>query len=357
MNKPMVLVIHGMGTHKPGETKVEISSALNEAAKNFGIQDFDINNEVEFFQFNYSDFLDDIRLKDAEKASSIVKHISLLKGHGLGERAAAELSQHFAQYDSDKMFYTHWLDVIYYGLTYWGEKIRVDLAKKINDLMRERELQNRTLHIVAHSLGSAVLHDTLVKVFRKDTDLISNVPQLDVDRFQIDTIWMVANVSRLLNLLNDIADPNFSVVTSDTGGCTKSLFNVQNTLDPFTWFQEYTRPITQGGRHIKVETIRKVNTHDLREYMASPNVAETFFANVLRHSLKDQQYQNGKTTHHQTSLNYNIEEIEQACKSWKTHADTSDKIEALKELSKAVEGFYKELKQKIDSASDSMEGH
>lgn len=238
MNKPMVLVIHGMGTHKPGETKKIIAEGLNQAANNFGLADFDINDKVEFFQFNYSDFLDEIRLKDAEKAGDIIKHISLLQGRGLGEKTAGKLIELFADFDEEQMFYTHWMDVIYYGMMFWGEKIRVDLAKNINDRMIERGLGNRDLHIIAHSLGTAVLHDTLAKLFRKDTDITSAVPQLDTDRFQIDSLWMVANVSRLLNILNDIADPNHSIVNSDGGGCTDLLFNVRNEFDPFTWIKK-----------------------------------------------------------------------------------------------------------------------
>ena len=46
MNKPMVLVIHGMGTHKPGETKKSIADGLNQAAKNFGLANFNIKSLI-----------------------------------------------------------------------------------------------------------------------------------------------------------------------------------------------------------------------------------------------------------------------------------------------------------------------
>ncbi|OUR78180.1 hypothetical protein A9Q75_14050 [Colwellia psychrerythraea] len=351
MNKPMVLVIHGMGTHKPGETKKIIAEGLNQAAKNFGLADFDIKDKVEFFQFNYSDFLDEIRLKDAEKAGDIIKHISLLQGRGLGEKTAGKLIELFADFDEEQMFYTHWMDVIYYGMMFWGEKIRVDLAKNINDRMIERGLGNRDLHIIAHSLGTAVLHDTLAKLFRKDTDITSAVPQLDTDRFQIDSLWMVANVSRLLNILNDIADPNHSIVNSDGGGCTDLLFNVRNEFDPFTWIKKYQRPIENGGRHINVKTVREVNTHDLKEYMAAPEVADAFFSNVLGVSVSNTQYKQGVAAHALTSINYSYEELKDAFEDLRHPDDeTIGKVEAILDLAKSADTFKNKLQTMLDQA-------
>ena len=48
MNKSMVLVIHERGTDKLGETKNNIVDGLIEAAKDFGLSSFYINDKVEF---------------------------------------------------------------------------------------------------------------------------------------------------------------------------------------------------------------------------------------------------------------------------------------------------------------------
>ena len=113
MNKPIVLVIHGMGTHEPGNLKKQIAEGLNEAAENFGLSDFDFTEKVEFFQFNYSTFLDEIRQRDADQASSIAEHLTLLQGHGLGENIVTKLTEFFADFDEDDMLYTHWMDIVY----------------------------------------------------------------------------------------------------------------------------------------------------------------------------------------------------------------------------------------------------
>jgi hypothetical protein len=344
MTKPMVLVIHGMGTHVPGAMKQEVASGLNEAAMNFGLSDFDIENEVEFFQFNYSEFFDQLRQKDADYAQSISNHLKFLQGHGLGEQMAGELTAFFADFDEDDMLYSHWLDVVYYSLTFWGEKIRLDLAKRINDIMIEANAQSRKVHIVAHSLGTAVLHDTLAKLFRKDADITSAIPSLDVDRFTIDSIWTVANVSRLVNLLNDIADPNHSIVHSSADGCCNYLYNVANEFDPFTWPKAYRRDI-ENGRHIKVKTVRKLNTHDVREYMAAPPVARMFLFSVAGELVRQSDYLEGVKKHGETSVNRSYEELKAHFADIKNTTNTTDKIKALKAFYQVATDFQTKAKQ------------
>jgi hypothetical protein len=351
MGKPIVLVIHGMGTHAPGEVKKQISAGLNEAAKNFGLENFKIEDKVEFFQFNYSEFLDELRNKDAEYAQTMAAHLKFLQGHGLGERLIKELTEFFADFDKDEMLYSHWMDVVYYGLTFFGEKIRVDLAKKINDIMIEANADSRKVHIVAHSLGTAVLHDTLAKMFRKDVDILSEIPTLDVDRFTINSVWTVANVSRLLNLLNDIADPNHSIVHSGPEGCCNYLYDVRNEFDPFTWPKTYNRNI-ENGKRIKVKTVRVKNTHDIKEYMAAPPVAKSFLFSVLGEMIPQNNYIAGIKKHAESSINLTYKELKEAFKDIKKSTNTVDERLALKAFFEAASDFKEKVENIWDEQTD-----
>jgi hypothetical protein len=347
MNKPIVLVIHGMGSHEPGNLKKQINEGLNEAARNFGLDDFDFNEKVEFFQFNYSTFLDEIRQRDADHASSIAQHLTLLQGRGLGENIVTRLTEFFADFDEDDMLYTHWMDVVYYGLMFWGEKIRVDFAKKINDVMIEANRGNRDVHIIAHSLGTAVAHDTLAKLFRKDVDITSEVPGLDIAKFRISSLWTVANVSRLLNLLNDIADPNKSIVNATDEGCCDYLVNVRNILDPFTWVKQYNR---EAGNYqlLEVETVRSKNTHDIGEYMAAPPVAASVFAYVLGIELTGDQWEAGVSKHAETSFNKPIAELKAVFEDIQSQPDSDDKIEALEQMFTAAKVFRDRMETLVE---------
>lgn len=351
MNKPIILVIHGMGTHEPGDLKKGIAEGLNEAAKGFGLSNFDINDKVEFFQFNYSTFLDEIRQRDAEHATSIAEHLVLLKGHGLGENIVTKLTEFFADFDEDDMLYTHWMDVIYYGLMFWGEKIRVDFAKKINDVMIEANKGNRDVHLIAHSLGTAVAHDTLAKLFRKDVDITSQIPGLDIAKFKIKSLWTVANVSRLLNLLNDIADPNHSIVNGSGTGCCAHLINVRNTFDPFTWFMQYNG---SGERYKlkEVNTVRLWNTHDIKEYMAAPPIASLLFLRVLGLQLTQEQWDAGVAKHAETSINKPFEDLRDAFEDLKNQPEATEKIEALKQMFTAAKAFKDKMEEIVEEAGN-----
>ncbi len=347
MNKPIVLVIHGMGTHALGDMKKEVSDGLNEAAANFGLENYKIENKVEFIEFNYSDFLDEIRARDATHAASIAEHLTLLKGRGLGASVVEELTSFFSDFDEDEMLYTHWMDVIYYGLMFWGEKIRVDCAKKLNDVLVTAHAENRGVHIVAHSLGTAVLHDTLAKLYRGDVDLTSTVTNLDIAKFSVKSIWMVANVSRLLNILNGIADPNHSIVHSGTEGCTASFYNVRNQFDPFTWLKKYDRQAANLDT-IEVNTVRQLNTHDIKEYMATPYVADCFFASVLGSTLTLAQWDKGVAAHGETTVNKSVDELEHAFANLRQVSGTTGKVDALKKFFTLLKDFKIELEELIE---------
>lgn len=245
------------------------------------------------------------------------------------------------------MLYTHWMDVVYYGLMFWGEKIRVDFAKKINDVMIEANRGNRDVHIIAHSLGTAVAHDTLVKLFRKDVDITSEVPGLDIAKFRIKSLWTVANVSRLLNLLNDIADPNKSIVNASDDGCCDYLVNVRNILDPFTWAKQYNRD--EGNYQLlEVDTVRYWNTHDIKEYMATPPVSSYIFSYILGIALSDSQWETGVNKHAETSVNKPLEDLKVAFGDLRNQPDTDDKIEALEQMFTAS----KEFKERMETITE-----
>ena len=347
MNKPIVLVIHGMGTHALGEMKKDVSEGLNEAAVNFGLESFKIESKVEFIEFNYSDFLEVIRKRDAAQAATMADHLTLLKAHGLGASVVEELTSFFSDFDEDEMLYTHWMDVVYYGLMFWGEKIRVDCAKKLNDVLVTAHAENRDVHIVAHSLGTAVLHDTLAKLYRGDVDITSKVANLDIAKFTVKSIWMVANVSRLLNILNDIADPENSIVHSGHDGCAASFYNVRNKFDPFTWIKKYDR---QGANleTIEVNTVRQLNTHDMKEYMATPYVADCFFASVLGNTLTSEQWDKGELEHGKKTVNKSVEELELAFTNLRQVSGITGKVDALKKFFTLLKEFQDELKELIE---------
>lgn len=325
MAKPIVLLVHGMGTHKSGDITKEFVDGLKEAGENFGISDYDISKKVELHEYNYSEEIDHIR-NILARASEDVRNFGLLGSKGIKSSVVDKLLEFENNLTKDKMLYTHWLDVILYGATHFGEPIRIDLAIKLNELFRDTH--PRHIHVICHSLGTAVVHDTLVKIYRNDTDILDHIPDLKPAEFKLKSLWTVANVSRLVNLLNSVDDPNQSVVHSGTGGCTDTFVNVRHEFDPFTWFKTYDRQM-DSGKTIENEIIRKIDTHDFKEYITDPVVAKFLMAklDLDQDIITQQQLESARRKHKAISFNGNYEDLRDAIKDLKrVDADSFIKV-------------------------------
>ncbi|PSW10265.1 hypothetical protein C9J01_18815 [Photobacterium rosenbergii] len=351
----IILVVHGMGTHPEGATRQRFIEGFNEGLGFFGIEDWNLEKVAEIREFNYSEFIDDQQKNDAEYAKSLANVKTMLKGRGFTEKFAKSMIDEFGKFeDKDQFFYSSWLDVIYYSLLLQGVYIRVQLAKTIAQTLKDANV-NQKVHIVAHSLGTAVVHDTLAQLFVKDSlaSYDHRITKIDTARTKIDSVWMVANVSRLVNLLNGIADPNHSIVHSDSGGCTKYFFNVAHELDPFTWFKEYKRSIMRSrGSHINTSVIHQVNTHDLKEYVRDPLFIQPFMFLLKGVVLTRENLVEARKLHKQNSVQDDLHEIKAQAQVIKDVGGVIDGVQSVYTAVKSSHEFYERVRGMIEKELD-----
>lgn len=350
MTKPIVLLVHGMGTHPPGNITTEFTKGVNQAGAYLGVDDLDIGNKIDFKEYNYSEKLDAIRQAAAEYHGGIKDYLQFISGGTLGN-IAAKLSAAEAKFGTDSFIYTHWLDVAYYGLTYHNEEMRLELAQEFTTLRRDCEENDRKLHVVGHSLGTALVHDTLAKLYREDVGP-DDQGYLSSESLRFESLWMIANVSRLLHILTRAADPNHSIVhdsTEEAAGCAKYFYNVRNKFDPFLFIKEYKREI-EYGEHIQFSEVRKlenndliVNPHDLTEYMACPDVSIAFLYATLGMEFTREQENAAIAAYRADSIQGATEEAYNAIKSFidtlgDTNANNLDTlIKAYETAKKAID--------------------
>lgn len=295
MNEPLFLAIHGMGTHDEKDLKKNILDPLDNAAKHFSsIQSF--SSKVEFVPITYNELWDEIRTKLAENAGKIEDRLA-----GLPDAAqvAAAIAGFELSFDKDSFFYTHWLDVILYRSLY-GERVRVKVAKTILDNLIKAKSEQRPIFMLGHSLGTAVLHDTLHKLYLKDFSaedqkeigLVEH--QVEPEENQIDGIYMIANVSRIVG---GGKDPYQSNVKPGTGGICVQLINGRHKLDPFTVPKAFNPPrdgswVSKADldnkfyRAIETKEIIELNPHSLSQYMSDPLVYTDIFETVFGRDFK-----------------------------------------------------------------------
>lgn len=269
MSKSIVLLVHGMGTHEKGNISEEFVAGVKEGAGYLGKVNYDISERVTLEEFNYSAFLDSVRDKLASATTDGLPDFESLRALGIGNDIVDKLLEFETDLTKDEMLYTHWLDIPLYAFFHYGESIRAGLAIKINELFKNNP--NTDIHIICHSLGTAVVHDTLVKIYRKDADVLDNIPDFKQDEHRLKSIWSFANVSRLVSILKEIDNPDTSVVSADREGCADFFVNIRNKFDPFTWFKKYDRHMEKGYTYT-TDIVKKINTHDFQQYVTEPGV-------------------------------------------------------------------------------------
>ncbi len=305
--RPIVVLVHGMGGGQPpnpnskklGEFGKSFVKSANATLKSFNKHSSDsIDKLVQIEEFYYNDTFEKIAATMSDRSKSVKTRFEELAG--VFPNPGGFLSSFIGAYssweskfaDEDDFFYTHWLDVLFY-MTYIGEAIRVDFQRKLAELIREASNPAK-IHIVAHSLGTAVVHDALQKLYPPGGEPLNDSDAwFSVEDHRLGSVWMVSNVSKLINSVIDFPDPTSpnSTVKAGSGGCAMRFYNVRHELDPFTFIKAF-RPRNDGSwmshedydlfyRDIATELVLNANTHSFEQYIADPKVSLPLIARVI----------------------------------------------------------------------------
>jgi len=295
MVKPLFLAVHGMGDHTAKDLKENVLTPLDKATEYYSsLEKF--SDSVEFVPITYDEEWNEIRKRLADNAGTVEERLS---GLGGAAQIANKLNEFEAKFGKDSFFYTHWLDVILYR-TFYGEMVRVKVAKAILDNLIKAKSEQRPIHILAHSLGTAVVHDTLHKLYQNDFTQKEKAKagldkhQVDPEENQLDSIFLIANVSRIVG---GGKDPYQSVVKPGTGGICHQMVNVRHVLDPFTLPKPFNPPVNGSWvptpdlankvfRLIETKAVTDFNVHSLSHYLSNPSVHDDVFSTVFGRKFK-----------------------------------------------------------------------
>jgi len=282
MPKPIVIVVHGMGQHTHATVKASFQAGLDPVCQQFSwFQQQSLLNRIELHTVVYDDVWQQVRAQLADTSQSLAQRLSAI-GAGLPASALSQISGFITQIGTglagNSFLYTHLLDVILY-LTHFGQMAQVRLAKQIGPLIRQANDNGQRLHFVAHSLGTAVLHDTLSKLYQpgpgaNQVQVLSG-EQLAAGLFPIASVAMLANVSRLVP---GGMDPYHSPLQPTSEGICDHFLNARHVLDPFTLYQRFDIPAAwqsatrQNLSRCTLKAVRQQNVHALEHYLSDPEV-------------------------------------------------------------------------------------
>ena len=197
----------------------------------------------------------------------------------------------YAGAGKDSFIWTHAMDVVLYRFeSTIRQATNVSLARQILD--RATTMDFSGWSIVAHSMGTAVAHNTLQALYT--TPLVDGKPPLKTVETRPKVLAMIANVSRVLQL------PALKVFSSNVcpgspllDRACDTYLNVRHQWDPFTVPQPFLPdpswpdPVTFNSSqyqhirpsHLVLKQYKEV--HDLDFYLKNPRVHVPIFRGIF----------------------------------------------------------------------------
>lgn len=282
MENPCLIVVHGMGEHTQESVLKEVNAAFKTIFSRYeSLKNVDPEERFDLIAVDYNRYFEDYRKALGEQAGSdVAKALAGVQGDFPFAKAAEKILNLGASVTEDKFFNTHWLDVILYRLSLRRELIQLDLAARIAKEVRDRQPGN--VHVLGHSLGTSVVHDTLAKLygpeeFHAEVDPVEQKKlKLHNDDNRVGSIHMVSNVSRLLA-------SSVKVGASEVrpSRCCSAYLEYRHKLDPFAKLAPFDPTITgwvpptvyqDSYELIEPKNVTDLNVHGLTHYLINPEV-------------------------------------------------------------------------------------
>ncbi|MDZ7749684.1 MAG: hypothetical protein U5K43_13485 [Halofilum sp. (in: g-proteobacteria)] len=350
MAQQQLIVVHGMGQHTAASFRDEVLVACRQA---FGLYDslqgIDVEDRFAITPVAYDDIFDDFRAGAAERSVPMAERLGAIQGAlplaaGLARRIAGIESQ----ITDDDFFRTHWLDVLLYRFTVLSEPVRLRLAEAVGAAIAAHGPAN--VHVLGHSLGTAVVHDTLAKAYGPDQlrDPDGNDHSLSTRTHRLGSVHMVANVSRVLESFIEVKS---SVVRPGELGCTSDFLEYRHALDPITWVRPFDP--TDNGRWVshavfrsayllaRPTSVTQANTHAIGHYLLNPVVHLPLFRILFRFRPRKREVEEASERYFALTAQAKAERLEESLEEF-SPADRDglrDLVRAAQQLKALVESF------------------
>ncbi|RKF19866.1 hypothetical protein DBZ36_05250 [Alginatibacterium sediminis] len=351
-DKPLVLVVHGMGRHSAESVKRSVIEACNYSLASYPswrtkTAKKKIEDYVEIVGIGYDHIFEKERASIASNADALKSLLATLGSF------PAEIINTLSKTDEDNFLTTHLLDVIFYAATH-HEIVRLYIAKEITKHLQAAG--TRKVHIVGHSLSTIVLNDTLGKLFG------GGILDTDGTRYrltgllnQIQSLWMFANASEAMfklnptkttiNPLESLAKPSMNRSTA-----TCKYYNVMHALDPMrldgfeprigdNWIPNET--YLRAYKYIQTEhLIETPNPHDLFGYIIDPAVRYRFLWEIMpADAISISKQERDQVENEVVDLVDQLRELSESFSSISSASNFSDWIQNLSQFGKTLEAM------------------
>ncbi|MEM6484714.1 MAG: hypothetical protein AAF662_07005 [Pseudomonadota bacterium] len=273
MNKHIIFLLHGMGTHEAGWSKEAVKSfKANAKAIDYPVS---INDNFEFVELNYDHLFLEYIDQHNKNAAQITSYMSTgqIGGNtvfrGLFDYATGSLK-------NEKFVVSALGDVYLYRLSDYAAAVRTFVLSEITKTLNAKP-DKPAWSVISHSLGTRVIHDAM-------DEFVSSPTNISVFGKPV-SLAMIANVVHLLafsptRLWKDTRVwPSRSIIK---GACSRYV-SALHPADPFTWIREFD-PTPEWGNNAEyagqyrrtalgLKELTRANSHSFAGYLENPKVA------------------------------------------------------------------------------------
>lgn len=305
-NKHLIFLVHGMGTFGKNwskEARNIIESRFDSYPK-LGWMPF--KDRFEFREIVYDNVFEEVREAWRKQRKTLA---AVLQLQGITEGAISTLNKLAKVTEKKSFLNTHVLDVLLYRFV---KQLSADArdtvrAQILTELAKQDSTERLRWSIVAHSLGTAVVHDSLHELY---TDRIGEMDEKLGAVTRPRMLMMVANVSRVLETFKDVYESLVKPGSPADDCMCRYYLNVRHEWDPFPMPKRFkpadnwpsleirADPATLF-RSIETNAIEDINVHSFEHYLRNPSVHIPMF-----HALTDSQ-----VIDHETARNAHLKYV------------------------------------------------
>ena len=280
MGKHVIFMLHGMGTFD-SDWEINSRDKLKQHAALYELPAFEktLETNFSFFGITYNSVFADWQKQWRDDAAGATKAATQL---GMESGLASELVKAAGAPSGNSFLQTHLLDVaLFYSFDILCQQVQAHVAEQIvNRLLTDGQNNIPSWSVVAHSLGTAVIAETLNALFSHRINGLrlpeANKPLL---------VAMVANTSRLLwNKNADFYSTKTRPVNQMGEGVFRHYLNIRHELDPVPRLKPFHPPpehwfdadVDRGGSYLDIaldaDALQSENVHSLDHHLSHPDV-------------------------------------------------------------------------------------
>lgn len=304
MPKHHILCVHGIGKHsnKWVEDKNEGETSFKElfeknwdaypALKGKG----SFKDYIHLESIHYDDEINKLFESWEKEANKLKTHLGDLAKAQEDFGWVTDCMDKAAEAKADENYlYTNLMDLVLFWCSptiqnhlvqYTGEQI----VKYVNKITSNAEASDEAISIIAHSMGTSMVHKTMQAMFNQklDGETLSG-------HFKFHLITQASNVSYVLsgdrkNHYNATTGPSETIVRPSLyprKGVCRKMINVNHEYDLAAQFLPFNPPLStwldtlknssNNYADITLQSISGVNVHDINHYFRDPKLQAQFF--------------------------------------------------------------------------------